>query len=154
MPELGLTKIIYCLYTWPWLTPGSRKNFMVPCNSHNLMKKTDYSSFFLIFCLCFLWERGHKLYFPFRIGLPRWFSGKEFTNNAGDPGLTPGSGSSWRREWQPTLISFPKESHGQRSLGGYSPWDWKRIEHNLATKQQKQQADAQRYLMTCPRSHS
>ena len=38
--------------------------------------------------------------------------------------------------------------------GGYSPWDWKRIEHNLATKQQKQQADAQRYLMTCPRSHS
>ena len=25
------------------------------------------------------------------------------------------------REWQPTPVSFPGESHGQRSLVGYSP---------------------------------
>jgi len=27
----------------------------------------------------------------------------------------------WRRAWQPTLVLFPGESHGQRSLAGYSP---------------------------------
>jgi len=27
----------------------------------------------------------------------------------------------WRREWQPTPVFLPGESHGQRSLGGYSP---------------------------------
>ena len=27
----------------------------------------------------------------------------------------------WRREWQPTPIFLPEESHGQRRLAGYSP---------------------------------
>ena len=27
----------------------------------------------------------------------------------------------WRRAWQPTKVFLPGESHGQRSLGGYSP---------------------------------
>ena len=27
-----------------------------------------------------------------------------------------------RREWQPTPVFLPGESHGQRSLEGYSPW--------------------------------
>ena len=29
----------------------------------------------------------------------------------------------WRREWQPTPVFLPGESHGQRGLAGYSPWD-------------------------------
>ena len=28
----------------------------------------------------------------------------------------------WRRKWQPTPVVLPGESHGQRSLAGYSPW--------------------------------
>ena len=28
----------------------------------------------------------------------------------------------WRRKWQPTPVLSPGESHGQRSLAGYSPW--------------------------------
>ena len=28
----------------------------------------------------------------------------------------------WRRKWQPTPVLLPGESHGQRSLAGYSPW--------------------------------
>ena len=28
----------------------------------------------------------------------------------------------WRRKWQPTPVFLPGESHGQRSLVGYSPW--------------------------------
>ena len=38
----------------------------------------------------------------------------------------------WRREWQPTPVLLPGESHGQRSLAGYSLWrrrDW----HDWAT---------------------
>ena len=27
-----------------------------------------------------------------------------------------------RRAWQPTPVFLPRESHGQRSLVGYSPW--------------------------------
>ena len=29
--------------------------------------------------------------------------------------------SFWRRKWQPTPVFLPRESHGQRSLVGYSP---------------------------------
>ena len=32
-----------------------------------------------------------------------------------------GLGVSWRRAWQPTPVFLPGESHGQWSLGGYSP---------------------------------
>ena len=28
----------------------------------------------------------------------------------------------WRRAWQLTPVLLPGESHGQRSLAGYSPW--------------------------------
>ena len=31
----------------------------------------------------------------------------------------------WRRKWQPTPVFLPGESHGQRSLAGYSPWGHK-----------------------------
>ena len=34
----------------------------------------------------------------------------------------------WRREWQPTPVSLPGESHGQRSLVGYSPWGHKELD--------------------------
>ena len=31
----------------------------------------------------------------------------------------------WNRAWQPTPVFLPGESHGQRSLAGYSPWGFK-----------------------------
>ena len=31
----------------------------------------------------------------------------------------------WRRKWQPTPVFLPGESHGQKSLVGYSPWGHK-----------------------------
>ena len=31
----------------------------------------------------------------------------------------------WRGEWKPTPVFVPGESHGQRSLVGYSPWGHK-----------------------------
>ena len=30
--------------------------------------------------------------------------------------------NSWRRQWHPTPILMPGQSHGRRSLVGYSPW--------------------------------
>ena len=41
-------------------------------------------------------------------------------------GLDPWVGKiPWRRKWQPTPVFLPGESHGQRSLAGYSPWGHK-----------------------------
>ena len=28
----------------------------------------------------------------------------------------------WRKEWQPTTVFLPEETHRQRSLAGYVPW--------------------------------
>ena len=40
--------------------------------------------------------------------------------------MIPESGKfPWRREWQPAPVFFPGESHGQRNLGGSSPWGHK-----------------------------
>ena len=35
-----------------------------------------------------------------------------------------------RREWQPTPVFLPGESHGHRSLAGCSPWGHKRVGHD------------------------
>ena len=51
---------------------------------------------------------------------PGCSDGKESACNAGDMGSVPGSGRS-PGEGQPTPVFLPGESHGQRSLAGYSP---------------------------------
>ena len=46
--------------------------------------------------------------------------------NAGDASSIPRSGKPpQRRKWQPTPVFLPGESHGQRSLAGYSAQDCK-----------------------------
>ena len=42
---------------------------------------------------------------------------------------------SWKR--RPALVFLPGKSHGQRSPAGYNLWGCKRVEPNLATKQQQ-----------------
>ena len=44
----------------------------------------------------------------------------------------------WRKKWQPTPVFLPGKSHEQRSLVGYSPWGYKRVEHNLVSKHKQQ----------------
>ena len=34
----------------------------------------------------------------------------------------------WRKAWQPTPVFLPGESHGERSLLGYSPWGQKDLD--------------------------
>ena len=65
-------------------------------------------------------------------GLPRWLSGlKNPTCQCRRCRF-----HLWRRKWQSTPVLLPGKSHGQKSLAGYSPWDRKRVKHDLATKQQ------------------
>ena len=53
-------------------------------------------------------------------GLPRWLSGKESTCQCRTLRFQPWVGKiPWRREWQPTPVFLPGESHGQRSLVRY-----------------------------------
>ena len=47
------------------------------------------------------------------------------------PGLDPWVGKiPWRRKWQPTPVSLPGKSHGQRSLASYSSMGSQRVQHD------------------------
>ena len=68
-----------------------------------------------------------------------WLRDKESTCNARDTGSDPRVRKiPWKKEWQPTPVSLPGGSHGQRSLVGYSPRSHKRVRYYLATEQQQQ----------------
>ena len=73
------------------------------------------------------------------VGFPGGSDGKQSACNVGRPGLDHWVGKiHWRRAWQPTPVFLPGESHGQRSLVGYSPWgrrvwdDWATNTHVCA----------------------
>ena len=55
--------------------------------------------------------------------------GKKSASNVGDLGSIPGSGRSpGEGNGNPVLVFLPGESHGQRSLVGYSPWGRKELD--------------------------
>ena len=53
-------------------------------------------------------------------GFPGGSDAKESACSAGDPVGSLGQEDPWRREWLPTPVFLPRESHGQRSRAGYS----------------------------------
>ena len=53
------------------------------------------------------------------------------TGDIRDLGLTLGWKIPWKRAWQLTPVFLPGESHGQRSLGGHSPWG-RRVGHDYS----------------------
>ena len=56
-------------------------------------------------------------------GFPWWLRGYSVCLECRKPGFDPWVGKiPWRRKWQPTPVLLPGESHGGRSLVGYSPW--------------------------------
>ena len=74
----------------------------------------------VVYYIWFLFYYSHLVYY---IWFPSGSDDKESAYNSGDSGSFPGSGRcSWRREWPPTPVFLPGESHGQRTLIGYSPW--------------------------------
>ena len=69
---------------------------------------------------------------------PWWLSGKELTCNAGDAGSIPGLGRS-PGVGNGNPLPYPcLENPWTEEPGGlYSPWDRKRVGHDLTTKQQQ-----------------
>ena len=71
----------------------------------------------------FIHHTGEKESLRDREGFPGAALAKNPPANPGDADSTPGSGRSPRRRaQQPAPVLLPGESHGQRSLAGYSPW--------------------------------
>ena len=63
---------------------------------------------------------------PYPFPIPGGSDGKEFTYNVGDLGSIPGTDRSpGEGNGNPLHYSCLGESHGQRSLVGYSPWGHK-----------------------------
>ena len=59
------------------------------------------------------------------------------TEDRRDADPVPGSEDALRRKWQPTPVFFPGESHGQKSLTGYSPWGCTELDTTEVAKQQQ-----------------
>ena len=85
------------------------------------------------------------------LGFPCWLRGREptyKTGDTGDVGSIPGSGRSpWRRKWQPTPAFSPGESHGQRSLAGYSPWGHKESDTTEQLNKNKKQSSSDQHVV-------
>ena len=70
------------------------------------------------------------------MGFPGGTGGKEPACDAGisgDPGSTLGQEDTRRRVWQPSSVFLTRESHGQRSLAGWSPQGCTELETTEAT---------------------
>ena len=76
------------------------------------------------------------------LGLPRWLSSKESACQcrrcSQETWIQSLGKIPWRRAWHPTPVFLPGESHGQRSLVGYSPWV----------------AESDTTARTCPNTHT
>ena len=60
---------------------------------------------------------------------PGGSNGKESAYSAGDLGSIPGLGRSpGEGNGNPLQYSSPGESHGRKSLAGYSPWGYKELD--------------------------
>ena len=106
------------------------------CIFPSLFTHTDYSlSYILVF-------------FHFYITMYK-NSGKESACQCRRPGFDPWVEKfPWRRKWQPTPVFLPGESHGQRSLAGYSPCSRKK---SGATEHIRRQRNVEEQIYKVPR---
>ena len=112
------TSFIYC--TFIWYSTVSLPFLQV---LHLWIQRIDWIYLF------------HMHYTHGVIFLPWWLISKESTYQCRKCWFDPWvENIPWRRKWQPTPVFLPGNSHEQRSLEGYGPWDRIRVGHNLATK--------------------
>ena len=82
-------------------------------------------------CMCILLFSMLSNYVCLWRGLPRCASDKELTlqcRRLKRHWFNPWARKiPWRRTWQPTPVLLPGQSHGQRSLEGYSPYGGKKL---------------------------
>ena len=96
--------------------PGTK----IPCAAQHSQKKNNNNN------NASMIQMAPKIQTKCLCGLLRWLSGKESTYQYRRHRFNPWFGKIlWRRKWQPIPVFLSGESHGQRSLGGYSPRDHK-----------------------------
>ena len=89
--------------------------------------------------------------------LPDDSAGKESACNAGDTGSIDRSWVQkipWRRAWQPTPAFLPSESHGQRSLVGYSSQGCKESDATEVTQHARMQGIQCGCIIACQKMYS
>jgi len=122
-----------CLFLGQWFLTSSlffREESLIPCTLVCTQFKVAAGCSQTNLCIRG-WETAASAFLTAELrinlfgGFPGGTSGKEPTSQCSrhercrfDPwvGKIP-----WGRAWQPTLVFLPGESHGQRSLVGYSP---------------------------------
>ena len=112
---------------FPCLPPGGLQDSEIkPASPVSSAMQVD---FFFFFCL---WASGDTPSISMFIHVtcfPDDASGKEPAcqcRRHERHGFDPWVGKMpWRRKWQPIPVFLPGESHGQRSLAGYTPWGHK-----------------------------
>ena len=111
-----------CTGRWVFIS----RNWLTPERSHpsSVSKATEQSIKITENLKNTLNSRGTRV--------PGGSDGKESDYSAGDPGSLWVGQIPWRRTWQPTPVFLPRESHGQRSLAGCSPWGC-RVRHDWMT---------------------
>ena len=104
-----------------------RSNRILSVRIRKKRKQQNPKPKFIIQCLFFTSAPPYCLY-----RTSWWYSGKESACHCRrrrrcgfDPWVRK---IPWRRKCQPTLVFLPEESHGQRSLVGYSPWGYKELD--------------------------
>ena len=121
--------------------PHRRQPTRLPCPWDSPGKNTGVGCHFLLQCMKVKSERevtqlcptlsdpmdhslpGSSVHGIFQARVLEW-GAIAFFRDLPDPGIELSSFTSpaWRRQWHPTPVLLPGESHGQRSLVGYSPW--------------------------------
>ena len=75
---------------------------------------------------------------PCALECPWWLSGKESAcqcRGCRRHEFNPWVGKiPWRRKWHPAPVFLPGESHGQKSLAGYTVHEVTKVGHNLVTR--------------------
>ena len=115
----------------------------IPLELKSLCSNRTSSQFFFMLhwsaCFCtFLLLWVYSMLMVLVLDVPGGASCKEPTCRCRRPkrqGFDPWVGKiPWRRAWQPTPVFLPGESHGQRSLVGYSSWSLKESDTTEASQ--------------------
>ena len=98
-------------------------------------------------CLTCGWGEGMLQFFLLvfdrnrgAVNFPGGSNSKSICLQCGRPRFNPWVGKiPWRRQWHPTPVLLPGNSHGRRSLVGCSPWGREESDTTDVTQQQQQQ---------------
>ena len=113
----GRAGILNYRKTFYFLETNVQAKLLVRCMSKDVFETVSHLTT-LLKIVVFCW-----------LGFPGNSDGKEFFQECRRPRFDPWVGKiPWRMEWQPTPVFLPGESHGQRSLVGYSPWNHKQLD--------------------------